>query len=183
MITELNDTKLMTRIVGGDLIATEAKYHLPCLTKLRNCHSSLTCKTDQSAEDKDEKMNESQAFVELTTYIEKSIKSGVLFFKMSEIHSLYVNRLEEFGIKKQINKTRLKNNLFQHMPEAQAQFDGRNTVLIFKEGMRNMLKDALIERDLDEDALILAKAAKTIRYDIFNHPGFKFNSETKKSEY
>jgi hypothetical protein len=28
MITELNDTQLMTRIVGGDLIAMEAKYHL-----------------------------------------------------------------------------------------------------------------------------------------------------------
>lgn len=66
MITELNDTKLKTRIIG-DLIATEAKYHLPCLTKLRNRRRSLTHKTDQSAEDNDEKMNESQAFIELKT--------------------------------------------------------------------------------------------------------------------
>ena len=36
MITELNDTMLMTRIVGSDLMAMEAKYHLACLTKLRN---------------------------------------------------------------------------------------------------------------------------------------------------
>lgn len=93
---------------------------------------------------------------------------------MSEIHSLYVNRLEQLGVKKQINKTRLKNHLLQHLPEAQAQFDGRNTVLIFKEGMRNMLKDALKKRDFDEDALILAKAAKIIRHDIFSHTGFKF---------
>ena len=36
------------------------------------------------------------------------------------------------------------------------------------------LKDALTDIDFDEDALILAKAAKMIRYDIFNHPGLKF---------
>lgn len=77
MITELNDIKLMTRIVG-DLIASEAKSHLPCLKKPRNRQRSLTCKTDQSAEDNDEKMNESRAFVEFKTYIENSIKSGVL---------------------------------------------------------------------------------------------------------
>lgn len=76
MITELNDTKLMTRIVGGDLIATEAKYHLPCLTKLRNRYRSLTRMTDHSAEDKDEKMTESRAFVELKAYIEKSVDAS-----------------------------------------------------------------------------------------------------------
>ena len=48
-----------------------------------------------------EKMNESVAFVELTTYIEKAVESGVLLFKFSEIHSLYVNRLEEMGTTKQ----------------------------------------------------------------------------------
>ena len=36
------------------------------------------------------------------------------------------------------------------------------------------LKDALTDRDFDEDALILAKAAKIMRYDMFNNPGFKF---------
>ena len=33
MITELQDTDLLARIVGGDLIAIEAKYHLKCLLK------------------------------------------------------------------------------------------------------------------------------------------------------
>ncbi|KAJ8349373.1 hypothetical protein SKAU_G00245030 [Synaphobranchus kaupii] len=174
MITELDDTKFMTRIVGGDLMAMEAKYHLPCLVKSRNRHRSLTRKSGQSPENTDEKMNESRAFIELINYIEKSVDSGVLLFKLSEIHSLYVSRLGELGIKKLVNKTRLKDHLLEHLPEARAQCDGKNTLLIFKEGLKNMLKEALNKRNFDEDALILAKAAKIIRNDIINHSGFQF---------
>lgn len=174
MITELNDTQLLSRIVGGDLIAMEAKYHLTCMVKLRNRYRSLTRKQNQTPEDTDEKMNESRAFVELTRYIEESVNSGTLLFKLSEIHSLYVTRLEELGIKKLVNKTRLKGHLLERFPEAQEQYDGRNTVLVFKEGMRNMLQDALKIRDFSEDALILAKAATLVRKDIFSHQGFKF---------
>ncbi len=37
MVTELQDTSLLARIVDvGDLIAREAKYHLKCLMNLRN---------------------------------------------------------------------------------------------------------------------------------------------------
>ncbi|KAJ8353418.1 hypothetical protein SKAU_G00209850 [Synaphobranchus kaupii] len=119
-------------------------------------------------------MNESRAFIELINYIEKSVDSGVLLFKLSEIHSLYVSRLGELGIKKLVNKTRLKDHLLEHLPEARAQCDGKNTLLIFKEGLKNMLKEALNKRNFDKDALILAKAAKIIRNDIINHSGFQF---------
>ena len=46
-------------------------------------------------------------------------------FKLSEIHALFVNRLEDLGIKKLINKTRLKQHLLQHFSEAQEQYDGK----------------------------------------------------------
>ena len=36
MAAELHETELMARMEGGDLIALEAKYHLQCLTVLRN---------------------------------------------------------------------------------------------------------------------------------------------------
>lgn len=72
---------------------------------------------------------------------------------------MYVNRLKELGIKKQLNKTRLTDRLLECISEEQEQHDGRNTVLFFKEGMRNMLKKALKESRLSEDAVILAKAA------------------------
>jgi len=36
IITELNDSRLLVRIVGGGLIAIGAKYHLKCLAELKN---------------------------------------------------------------------------------------------------------------------------------------------------
>ena len=141
MITELGETKLMTRMVGGDLIASEAKYHLQCLVKLRNQYRSLSRKLNQNSENTDEKMNESRAFIELTNYIKKAVESGINLFKLTEIHSLYISRLKELGVEKQVNKTRLKISLLEDFSEAQEQHDGRHTLLIFKEGMKDMLKD------------------------------------------
>ena len=63
-------------------------------------------------------MTESRAFVELTSYIEMSVNAGTLLFKLSELHSLYVNRLEKLDIKKTINKTRLKEQLLQQFSDA-----------------------------------------------------------------
>ena len=36
MITELQDSTLLPKISGVDLIAAEAKYHMKCMTNLRN---------------------------------------------------------------------------------------------------------------------------------------------------
>ena len=73
-------------------------------------------------------MNESRALLELTSYIEKAVNSGTLLLPLSDIYSMYVNRLEDFGITKQINKTRLKVNLLEKFPEAQEQHDGNHCV-------------------------------------------------------
>ena len=71
MINELGDTKSMPKIVGGDLMASESEYHLPCQTKLRNRYRSFNRKLNPGPVQTDEKMNESRAFVELTNYIKK----------------------------------------------------------------------------------------------------------------
>ena len=121
MITELNDAQLLARIVGGDMIAMEVKYHLKCMVNLRNHYRSLVRKSDNDAwVHTTERVIESHVFVELTTYIEQIVESGETVFKLSEIHSLYTNHLKDLGIQKQVNKT---------------------IVLIFKEGMQNMLKE------------------------------------------
>ena len=150
MATELRDTQLVSRIAGGDLIAIEAKYHLPCIARLRNRFCSHTRKKNQASENIEEKMKESVVLVELTTYIEKSVNSGTLLFKLSELHSMFVNCLENMGVSKQINKTRLKSYLLEHFPDAQEQHDGRNTIIILREGMRNMLSDAFKKRDFEK---------------------------------
>ena len=102
----------------------EAKYHLTGMVKLRNRYRSLTRKLNQIPEDTDAKMNESRAFEELT----RSVNSGTLLFKLSEIHPLYVKRLEELSIKKLANKNRWKDRMLERFPEEQERYDGRNKV-------------------------------------------------------
>jgi len=42
MVTELQDTKLLTQIGIEDLIAKEVKYHLKCLVRLRLTDTGVT---------------------------------------------------------------------------------------------------------------------------------------------
>ena len=71
MITALQDIHLQARIGGGDLIAKEMKYHLKCLTSLRNRYRSHIRKLNQDENKQsldEEKMNESRVFIELVSY-------------------------------------------------------------------------------------------------------------------
>lgn len=175
MVTELQDTELLSRMASGDLIAIEAKYHLKCLTSLRNRYRAHVRKCNPQEENISEKMKEGVAFIELVNYIEKCVDNGTLLFKLSELHSMYVGHLGSLGIHKAINKTRLKEQLLKRFPEAQAQSEGRNVIVVFESGMRSMLRDALKKRDYTEDAFTLAKAADIIRRDIFQHDTYRFS--------
>ena len=54
----------------------------------------------------------------------------------------------------------------EYFKETREQSDGSNALLVFKEGMCNMIQDALKKRDFPEDAIILARAASIIRKDM-----------------
>ena len=88
---------------------------------------------------------------------------------------MYENRFLDLGIRKEINKVQFKDKVMKHFPHAQEHSDGYNVILVFEQGMQEMLKQAL-PCDFEEDALILAKAAKIVRGDIFESNGFKFNA-------
>ena len=93
MMTELLDSTLLLRISGVDLMAVEAKYHLKCMTDLRNRRRShVSRKQQESCEKDEEKIKESQAFIELVEYIEASVENDKLMFLLSELHSLYISR-------------------------------------------------------------------------------------------
>lgn len=93
-------------------------------------------------------------------------------FTLKELYAMYVDRLQNLGVRKYVNRSRLKHIILEHFPEAQEQQEGKNVVILFKEGMSNMLRETLKQRDFSEDANILAKAAKIIRKDIFDQEGF-----------
>ena len=95
MATDLQDVSLLARIEGGDLIALEAKYHINCLTELRNRHRSLVRESNYTSSDlHEEEQMKARAFVELLAYIENSVEDGSFFFKLYELRHLYENRLE-----------------------------------------------------------------------------------------
>ena len=78
MAKDLEDTVLLTRIEGADLAGLEAKYHLTCLTKIRNKHHSFLRK------------NESRTFC----------------VKFSALCEMYEDRLRDLGISREVKRTK-----------------------------------------------------------------------------
>ena len=69
MATELQETELMARVDGGDLIALEAKYRLQCLAALRNRYRSLVRKHEQQqGVSSEEQRMKARALVEKTVW-------------------------------------------------------------------------------------------------------------------
>jgi len=99
MATELQDTELMARIGGGDVVALEAKYHLECLTALRNHHRSVKHQQGkESGESSEENQVKARVLVELPAYIENCVEEGIFYFKFSFLHQLYENRIKILGV-------------------------------------------------------------------------------------
>ena len=73
-----------------------------------------------------------------------------------------------------MNKVLFREKILQHFQKAQAPSDGNNTILIFQQGMQQMLKQAF-NSNYESNTILLSKAAKIIRQDIFNLHGFSFN--------
>ena len=184
MATELQDSQLLSTIQGGDLVALEAKYHLNCLTRLRNRHRSLQRSKEQSTSGthEKEKILEARVFTELVLYVENAVEDGVFHFRFSELRQMYQKRLTSLGIAKELNKRRFKDHILQHFPQAQEQSDGKNIILIFQQGMQEMLRQASSCDDFEGDAMILAKAAKIVRKEIFSSERFDFKKESALPE-
>lgn len=88
---------------------------------------------------------------------------------------MYENRLGDLGVEKAINKTRLKVQLLAQFPdECQEQTDGRNTLLVINEGMKALLREAMVSRDYEAEALLMVKTAKDVRREIFDWESFSF---------
>ena len=115
MAEELRDTSMMSKLVGGDLVAIDAKYHNSSLSAYKNRYRSLM-RSKASLHGSKEVENPllARAFAELVSYIESNVESGSYIFKLSVLHSLYEDRLSSLGIEKSINKTRLKKQLMEH---------------------------------------------------------------------
>ena len=176
MATDLQDAALLKNLASGDMVSNEAKYHKKCMTNLTNRHRAFLRKSDDCQISAQDEKNEARAFAELISFIQSCVDDEKYILKLSEIHQLYIIRLLDFGIKKSVNRTRLKARfLGQFFGELQEQTDGKNVLLVFNKGMVSFIKEELYKQDYESDALILAKAAKIVRREVFCEDGFHFD--------
>ena len=109
----------------------------------------------------EERRIKARAIVELFAYMENCVEDGTFYFKFSALHQLYEDRVRYLGIERETNRTRFKEKILAYFPQAQEQSDGKNKVLVFQQGMQQMLKQAMT-CNYEGDALLLAKVAKIV---------------------
>ena len=141
------------------------------MTNLTNCHRAFLRQSQDCQSGEEDEKNDAIAFVELISFMESFID----VLTLTELHQLYINRLQDFGIKKEVNRTSLKSRILTHFTgKLQEQSDGKTVLLVFNEGMASFLREELWKHDYETDALTLAKAARIVRRVMFNQPGFRF---------
>lgn len=164
---ELNDLKLISKLNAytGDLIAREAKYHIKCLTALYN---RVRSKRDNPNVEEKTEIKYGIAFDDLTSYIDEArLEDEVPVFKLAELASLYSEQLQQLGVPDNCHSTRLKNRLLNHYPDMKAYSKGRDVLLSFDADIGDILKNAQ-DYTYEDDAMIIAKAARLIRREIFS---------------
>lgn len=125
----LQDSKLLSKLSLGDLIAVEARYHARCLVALYNRAASV----EREAAAKEPKLscNESLAFAQLVEYMSELKRDSSIapVFKLSELVKMYNCRLQQFGVKpdSRVHSTRLKNKLMSQFPGMTAQSHGKGS--------------------------------------------------------
>ena len=182
MAIEMADTKMMAKIACEDMVALGSKYHTKCLMSYRRKFNKLAKNAENNTEKDDMKASQARAFAELIIYMESMAESGTYMFTLSELHSLYCVRLEEMDSNIHVHKTRLKIQIMEYYGEdIQEQTDGKNTVLVFHEGIKRLLKDALANRNYTDEAITLTKVLKDIRSEVF-HETFQFNGSFQEGQ-
>ena len=83
---EIQDNKLLGRI-AGDMIALKAKYHLSCLTSIRNCHCSIIRQKQSSPwKSEENKMVEARVFTDLVSFTEHALEKCNFCFRSPDLH-------------------------------------------------------------------------------------------------
>ena len=111
---------------------------------------------------------DSIALAELVTCInEQTEEIDAPVFQLSTLTKKYQDRIEKLGSEKKANSTRLKNKLLDLVPGLMEAPHGRDVLLSFDKDIGDVLKLVCKYND-DEDAMVLVKAARLVRKDMFN---------------
>ena len=94
-----------------------------------------------------------------------------------ELLGHYENGLKKLGVIKVINQTRLKHQILCQFPHCKEETDGRNTLLVIKQGLKNLLRDTLESNNVETEVLLVSKVAKIIRKEMHNWKRPSFNGQ------
>ena len=174
--TELHDTKLLSKLAGGDMVAIDAVYHTNCLVAFYN--RARKKYSTENADDQSASRLHAIAFAEVVSYIEgfRECQETVPVFTLVELSKMYSGVLEDLGVNQttRIHSSRLREKLETEIPDLLCYKRGRDVVLAFDQHMGDVIMKTC-ERDNDSEALHLARAARIIRRDIFNHDNKLFD--------
>ena len=127
----LEDTALLAKLSGGDMIAIEAKYHQSCLLSFYNKARQAASKNKDGDEDCS---LHRIAFAQLVAYVEdmNSDENSAPVFKMTDIAKVYKTRKEHLDVSvgNRIHTIRLKNRLLLEITHLMAYSQGRETQLL-----------------------------------------------------
>ena len=170
MADNMEDTEILAQILTGDLVALDVKYHFTCLTRYRNRYRSF-CRQKGNEDSTNTKIARAQAFVELVNTMEDEIEDGTYSFKLNELHEIYTKRLQQLGINSIVKKTFLKDKIIEYFKDfglKDAYRKGKPTILIFLEGVKDLMEDNKLLRDYENEAFLFAKVAKICREEFFS---------------
>ena len=164
----------------------DAQYHRKCLVALYNLmwqfsnHGNINASRDRSLSE------QAVALAELASYIEESAynESMASVFKLSDLVKLYTECLNQLGCSTtgKVNSTRLKERLLLVLPELRCYPHGREVLLAYERDIGTLINFAC-EENHDSDVMLLAKAAKIVRKQIFDYESKfdgSFNNECQK---
>ena len=171
----IKDNVLLSKLVRGDMIATEAKYHPTCLLALYDKASRVVLEkqmasSDNSVANISDLNAESLALAEVIAFIEETKNSELspTVFKLSDLSELYYRQLEQYNVKHEnrTNTTRLKQRLLDNLTNLAAVNQGCDVFLTFNEHLGIAVHQ--LKNNADADAVHLMHTAKIIRQEIFN---------------
>ena len=114
-------------------------------------------------------MNHGLAFAELVSYIEETRMdtSVTPVYKLSDLVTLCKTRLEQLGsnVVGRVHSTDLKKRIVTYFLDMKPHKQGRDVMLVSNECVGHALRKAC-EHDADDEAVHLARAAKTVRRDM-----------------
>ena len=168
---DLGDSRLLTKLAGGDMVATEAEYHANCLTSFYKLHLKYVERSSQTTTSNN---IHGIVFAEVVAYIEEArYDDDKPMFKLADLVQLYNDRLRELGEDDKVHSSRLKENMLSQIPNLSAHTSvhsqGQNVIIMFDRDVADLVQEERMNRDYDMDAMYSAKAAEIVRLGMFRN--------------